>query len=70
MLMKLQHLYQIKKIIVGATCIGSQAKDIMTVIALMIKLEVKVTNVSTFFASHPSATELSFNLIGDVFIQT
>ena len=53
------------KEIVGGTCIGSQAKDIITLVALMVKIKAKMSQVSTFFGSHPTATELPFILFRD-----
>lgn len=46
--------------IIGGICVGSEAKDIITIVALLVKLQVEIEQVSTFFGSHPSATELPF----------
>lgn len=47
-------------VIIGASCIGEQAKEIITTIALMIKLKANVSQVASFVGVHPSASELPF----------
>lgn len=46
--------------IIGGTCVGHQAKEIITTIALMIKLKASVSQVQSFYGTHPSVTELPF----------
>jgi pyruvate/2-oxoglutarate dehydrogenase complex dihydrolipoamide dehydrogenase (E3) component len=45
-------------LIIGASCVGHQAKEVISVIALMIKLQVTINDAATFAAVHPSAAEL------------
>lgn len=47
-------------IIIGGSCVGHQAKEVISIIALMIKLKVTISQGATFFAAHPSITELPF----------
>ncbi|MGE8205560.1 FAD-dependent oxidoreductase [Heyndrickxia sp. NPDC080065] len=51
--------------IIGGTCIGHQAKDIITTISLMIKLKATISQVQSFFGAHPSITELPFFALRD-----
>lgn len=53
--------------IVGGTCIGSQAKDIISIVTFMIKMNIKAEDVQSFFSSHPSAMDLPFTLIRNEF---
>lgn len=45
-------------IIIGASCVGYQAKEIITAIALMVKLKATISQVASFVGVHPSASEL------------
>ncbi len=56
-------VYNQQREIVGGVCVGKQAKDVITVVALMIKLKARIEQVDTFFAAHPSAIELPFHVI-------
>ncbi|WP_100012033.1 FAD-dependent oxidoreductase [Lentibacillus sediminis] len=47
-------------VIIGGTCVGYQAKDIITTIELMIKMRTTIDQAQSFFGSHPSVTELPF----------
>ena len=46
--------------IIGGICVGSEAKNIISIVALLVKLKVEVSQVASFFGAHPSATELPF----------
>ncbi|WP_010094510.1 FAD-dependent oxidoreductase [Ornithinibacillus scapharcae] len=47
-------------IIVGASCVGHQAKEVIATIALIIKLNVSINQAASFVSVHPSASELPF----------
>lgn len=49
-------------IIIGGICIGSQAKEVISIIGLMVQLKVTVNIASSYFSTHPSALELPFHL--------
>lgn len=47
-------------IIIGGSCIGHQAKEVISIVALMIKLKITISQGASFFGAHPSITELPF----------
>ncbi|WLR43383.1 hypothetical protein LC087_04165 [Bacillus carboniphilus] len=50
-------------VIAGGICIGEQAKDIISMIALLIKMEADIYKVEDFVPAYPSSMGLPFAAI-------
>jgi pyruvate/2-oxoglutarate dehydrogenase complex dihydrolipoamide dehydrogenase (E3) component len=49
-----------ENIIVGASAVGTQASEVVTILALAIKMKAKLSDLRTFWGAHPSISEVPF----------
>lgn len=50
-------------IIIGASAIGYLAKEIISNLALMVKLKLSVDDISSFYVPHPSVNEAAIHAL-------